>query len=426
MPSVPPPAPLGRVLLVSHNFPPTQGPESALVRINTLDLLQRGWRVSVLTTEMEHFHQTIDHGMLAGLPAELEVIRTPSYDATLRKRWGRFGTLIIILLRNWLVPEVFFLWLLSSVPAGKRWLRHNGPAIIYSRATKHVSNVAGWMLKKATGLPWIAHFSDPWQASSYLNPFQTWIAEWLERRIFRDADAIIIVNGNLYGSFAAIHPVAKDKIHVIPHGYEPLEHPPAPSENVGRRPMQAIHAGSFIPDTREPDVLFQGLALLNKRLPLQGLLQLTCVGADTTRYQAMADELGVGGFVSLLESIPYQQCQDMVARSDLLMVLDTPDQGGIYLPTKLIEYLPYDKPVLGVAEKGSAVHRVLEHCDLNFADQHSPEDIANVFEGLLRQWQAGTWSVSALTRERVLDYRIDRVNGKLHELLTQLSRTLPA
>ena len=117
MPSDPPPAPLGRVLLVSHNFPPTQGPESALVKINALDLLHRGWQVSVLTTAMEHFHQTIDPGMLAGLPADLEVIRTPSYDATLRKHWGRFGTLIIIILRYWLLPEVFFLWLLSSVPA---------------------------------------------------------------------------------------------------------------------------------------------------------------------------------------------------------------------------------------------------------------------------------------------------------------------
>ncbi len=426
MPSDPPPAPLGRVLLVSHNFPPTQGPESALVKINALDLLRRGWQVSVLTTEMEHFHQAIDRGTLAGLPPELEVIRTPSYDASLRRRWGRFGTLIIIILRYWLLPEVFFLWLLSSVPAGKRWLQRNGPAVIYSRATKHVSNVAGWMLKKATGLPWIAHFSDPWQAALYLNPFQTWIAEWLESRIFRDADAIVIVNGNLTGAFATLHPEARGKIHVIPHGYEALDHPPAPSQNVGKRPLEAIHAGSFIPRTREPDILFKGLALLNQRLPLKGLLKLTCVGADTTRYQPMADELGVNDFVSLRDSIPFKECQDMVEGSDLLLVLDTPDSGGIYLPTKLIEYLPFEKPVLGVAEKGSAVHRVLEHCHLHYADQHSEEDIASVFEGLIRQWESGTWGVSALTRERSVDYRIDKVNEKLHALITELSQSLTA
>ncbi len=413
-------------MLVSHNFPPTQGPESALVRINTLDLLRRGWHVAVLTTGMEHFHQGIDHGMLEGLPADLEVIRATSYDANLRKRWGRLGIAILILLRNWLLPEVFFLWLFCAVPAGRRWLKQNRPAIIYSRATKHVSNVAGWFLKRSTGLPWVAHFSDPWHAAWYLNPFQAGIAEWFERRIFRDADAIVIVNERLKAEFALTHPGCEHKIHVIPHGYEPLSHVPPPCANPGKGPLQVIHAGSFLPGLREPDQLFKGLSLLNQRLPLKGLLVLTCVGVDTTRYAAMAAGLGLDGIVSLQESIPYQQCQDMVASSDLLLVLDSPNSGGIYLPTKLIEYLPYAKPVLGLAEQDSAVQRVLQHCDLTFADQNSPEAIADAFEALLKQWQAGTWGVSALARERALDYRIDRVNDKLHDLMTQLSSSFAA
>ena len=426
MPSTPPPASLGRVLLVSHNFPPTQGPESSLVRINTLDLLQRGWNVSVLTTTMEHFHQGIDRGMLDGLPDSLEVLRTRSYDAILTKRFGRLGTLMLIILRYGLLPEVFFLWLFSAVPEGKRWLKKHGPAVIYSRATKHVSNVAGWFLKRATGLPWIAHFSDPWQAAKYLNPVQTAIAEWLERRIFRDADAIVIVNNRLTAEFALLHPGCEKKIHVIPHGYEPLKQLPPPSVNIGKRPMQIIHAGSFYIGLREPDDLFKGLGILNQRMPLAGLVQLTCVGADTTRYQSLVDEAGIGGFVSLRESVPFKECQDMVAASDLMLMLDSPRSGGIYLPTKLIEYLPYHKPVLGLAEPDSAVHRVLQHCDLLFADQNNPQDIADAFERLVKQWQAGEWGVSDLTRERVLDYRIDRVNGKLHDLLTQLSSSLTA
>ncbi len=419
-------ASLGRVLLVSHNFPPTLGPESALVKINTLDLIRRGWKLSVLTTTMEHMHQTIDHGMLDGLPSDLEVIRTPSYDGSLRKRYPRLWTPFLIAIRNWLLPETFFLWLISCVPAGRRWIHEHGPAIIYSRATKHVSNVAGWFLKRATGLPWVAHFSDPWQAAKYLGPLQVAIAEWCEHRIFRDADAIVIVNPQLTGEFATMHPGCEKKLHVIPHGYVPLEKVPPPSANPGTRPMEAIHAGSFIPGLREPHDLFRGLSLLNQRLPLKGLLHITFVGVDTTRYQSFADELGLHEIVSLLDSVPYQKCQDMVASSDLLLVLDSPHSGGIYLPTKLIEYLPFEKPVLGLAEKDSAVHQVLKHCDLTFADQNDPAAIAEVFEQLLKQWQAGTWGVSDLNRERVLDYRIDRVNEKLHDLLTQLSRTLPA
>jgi len=411
---------LGRVLLVSHNFPPTLGPESTLVKLNTLDLLQRGWQLSVVTTTMEHYSQEIDPELLDGLPKTLEVIRTPSYDAVTRKRWPYLGTKLLQLL-NLVLPEVFLLWSLSAIPAGKRWLRQHPDAVIYSRATKHVSNVTAWFLKRATGRPWIAHFSDPWQMF-YLNPLQARIARWFERRIFRDADAIVVVNAALAKTFEVTHPRACGKIHVIPHGYAPLERDCVGSKEAGLRAMEVIQAGSFIPTMREPDNLFAGLALLNSRLPLRGRLHLTCVGADTTQYKAKVDALGLTGIVMLLAAVPYQKCQEMVASSDLLLVLDTPNSGGIFLPTKLIEYLPYAKPVLGLTEPGSTVHEVLQNCDLDYADQNDPEAIASAFEQMLMRWQSGNWGVSLLNLERVQSYRIDKVNEPLHLLLKHLSK----
>ena len=423
MSSPPPPSSTGsskgRVFLVSHNFPPTSGPESSLVKLNTLDLLRRGWRVSVLTTTMEHMHQGLDRGMLEGLPADLEVLRAPSYDAVLRKRWPRVARVVLTILHQWILPEIFLFWLPSSVPAGKRWLKQNGPAILYSRATKHVSNVTGWFLKRATGLPWVAHISDPWLGEP-MNRFQIWLGWQLESRVFREADAVVIVSAKLAGRLLKQYPWAESKIVIIPHGYAPLEKTPAPVIGAGSRALHALHAGSFIPGLRDPDKLFAGLAMLNARRPLEGRLKLTFVGEDTGRYQAQADALGLSGTVELLPSVPFHVCQDMIDKSDLLLVLDTPGFGGIYLPTKLIEYLPYAKPVLGLTEPGSAVHQLLQECDLAYADQGRPEEIAAAFERLLAQWETGVWEVSAKSRESALGYRIDRVNQKLDALLTSL------
>ncbi len=414
----------GRVFLVSHNFPPTSGPESSLVKLNTLDLLRRGWRVSVMTTTMEHMHQGMDRGMLDGLPADLEVIRTPSYDAVLRKRWPRLARIVLTVLHQWIMPEIFLFWLFSSVPAGKRWLKKNRPALIYSRATKHVSNVTAWFLKRATGLPWIAHISDPWLGEP-MNRFQIWIGWQLESRVFREADLIVIVSTKLAERLLGQYPWARDKVRIIPHGYAPLEKPPAPVAGAGTRALHALHAGSFIPGLRDPDKLFAGLALLNEKRALEGRLKLTFVGEDTARYQAQADALGLTRVVELLPSVSFQKCQEMIDQSDLLLVLDTPGFGGIFLPTKLIEYLPYSKPVLGLTEPDSAVHDVLRECDLAYADLSKPADIAAEFERLLAQWEAGDWDVSAKSREAALRFRIDHVNERLDELLESLvSRTM--
>lgn len=408
-----------RLFLVSHNFPPTLGPESALVRINTLDLLRRGWQVSVMTTTMEHMHQGLDFAMLDAFPKDLEILRTPSYDAVLRKRWPRLARLVLTVLHYWILPEIFLFWLFSSVPAGKRWLAANGPAVLYSRATKNVSNISAWFLKRSTGLPWVAHISDPWVGDP-LNGFQRWFAEKLESRVFRDADAIVIVSDKLADYILRLYPWARHKVHIIPHGYAPLEKPPTPVTDAGKRALQALQAGSFLPGYREPDKLFAGLALLNQREPLQGRLKVTFVGEDTVCYQPLADKLGLSHVIELLPSVPYQKCQGMIDASDLLIVLDTPGAGGIFLPTKLVEYLPYSKPVLGLAEPESTIHQLIRDCDLSFADQNDPSAIADAFEALLSRWENGIWEVSQKSREGALKYRIENVNNQLDNILTSL------
>jgi glycosyltransferase involved in cell wall biosynthesis len=409
----------GRLFLVSHNFPPTLGPESSLVRLNTIDLCNRGWQVSVLTTTTEHMHQSQDFGMLQGLPASLEVIRSPSYDAVINKRFHRFGRVLMFMLRSYLLPEVFLLWLFSAMPAGRRWLKQNRDVIIYSRATKHVSNVLGWYLKCATGLPWVAHMSDPW-VDHTINPFQRWVAGRLEKLIFRDADAIVTVSARLGEHLLKPYPWARHKMHIIPHGYAPrtqaFQHHAA-----GTRPLRILHAGCFYPGYREPDKLFEGLALLNQRASLQGRLTTILVGDDTGYFQGSAERLGLSQIVEFLPSVAYAKCQQMIAESDLLLVIDAPGTGGIFLPTKLIEYLAHQKPVLGLAEPDSTIHQLLQECDLSFADQNNPQHIAEVLLGLLDRWESGTWGVSDLSKQRGGRYQIDQVNGALDELFSSVA-----
>lgn len=406
----------GRLLLVSHNFPPTQGPESSLVRLNLIDLASRGWKVSVLTTTIKQMFQGLDFQMLDGLPDGVEVIRTPSYDAVLKDKWPRLSRLILALLHYHLLPEIFLFWLLSAVPEGRRWMQGHGPAIIYSRATKHVSNVAAGFIKRATGMPWVAHISDPW-VYTHLNGFQRWCAEQWERRVFRDADAIVIVSQKLADYILRLYPWARHKVHIIPHGYAAVEASPAPVGRAGGRPMVMLHAGAFIPGYREPDSLFEALALLNRRTSIQGRFKAVFVGDETTRYQELADNLGVSVVVELLPSMPYQKCQQMISDSDLLLVLDAPNTGGIFLPTKLIEYLAHQKPVLGLSEPGSTVHEVLKECDLAFADQNNPEEIAQAIEKLIQLWESGSWGVSDASKAAGARYQIDRLNSTLDDLL---------
>ena len=422
-PSAAPPFPRSRVLLVSHNFPPTIGPESSLVRLNTIDLVRRGWDVTVLTTTTTHMHQKMDGKSLEGLPAGLCVMRTPSWEAVFRNRFPRIGSLTLSALMK-VLPEIFLAWALSAVPAGLRWLNLYGPAVIYSRATKHVSNLAGLFLKRKTGLPWVAHFSDPWLGYP-MNPIQIWLGRQIEKRIFNEADAVVTVSHQLATHFAELYPLSASKIVVIPHGYEPMmdSKPAEQPLNTGRA-LTVLHAGSFMPGLREPLALFMGLAKLSERTPLHGRIMVTLVGDDTRRYQDMADECGVSDIVELRDSLPFHECQQRIATSDLLLVIDTPGFDGVFLPTKLIEYLAHRKPVIGITERGSAVHDVLQECGLSFADIQDPKSIADAFENMLALWADGELDSARPNRESADNYAIENVNRKLDDLLLTLSSKL--
>ena len=406
----------GQILLVSHNFPPTQGPEASLVRLNTIDLSRRGWHLSVITTTMMHMHQRLDLKTLEGLPEGMEIMRTPSWEAVFRQRFPRLAGGVLRILMH-VLPEIFLGWAFSAVPAGRSWLAHNPGAMIYSRATKHVSNVAGLYLKRHTGLPWVAHFSDPWLGYP-MNPCQIRLGRMIERRIFREADAVVTVSRQLAAHFAEIHPEAASKIHVIPHGYE-AELSGKATPAAGGRELRVIHAGSFMPGLREPLAFFAGLARLHRAGSLHGRIKVTMVGEDTRRYQPAGEALGIASLLDLRDSVPFHVCQDMIDKADLLLVLDTPGFGGVFLPTKLIEYLPFRKPVLGVTEHGSAVHDVLRESGQHFADIEDDRSIADTIGGLLERWEAGRWH-EVCPGDQVTRYRIDNVNKSLDDLFLSL------
>ena len=87
-------------------------------------------------------------------------------------------------------------------------------------------------------------------------------------------------------------------------------------------------------------------------------------------------------------------------------------QGGIDERMQRIH-----ETVLALAEPESTIHEVVKECDLNFADQNSPEEIADRLEQLLAQWESGSWGISEASKEGAARYRIDRLNSALDDLL---------
>lgn len=410
-----------QILLISHNFPPTVGPESYLVYLNALSLNREGMDVTVLTTshKFKHTRQQLDETPLKDLPANIQVIRTASYDNDIKARSPRIGGHMLKAMEATFLPESYMLWLPTALPAGTRHLAKS-PSVIYSRAQKHVSNVCGWRLKRRTGLPWIAHFSDIWSGNHYHSaPIQA-VIRALERRIFRDADKLIFVTQK---AVDAVMPGCPDswrqKTSVIPHGYT-LEIPQATGRPIGTGPLRLIHAGVFYPGMRTPETLFQAIQKINQKRSLKGRLSLTLLGGQNQAYQEMARSMGLEDLVEFKDSVPHTECQRLIQECDLPVMIDTIGYGGVFLPSKLIEYFAFQKPVMALTEPNSAVSGLLQDCGLPFADLTDSTQSAQVLEDFLHRWESGQWELPADTRGKMRGYQIDRVNQPLFQMMAEL------
>lgn len=390
------------------------------MRLNTIWMLRAGFDVRVLTTTQAHTLQVMDRTLMAGLPEDLVIERQPSPDAVLTARFPRAGRVAAVLLGRTVLPEIFLPWALPATVAGCRMVREWRPHVVYSRAPKHVSNVVGWRMKHKTGLPWVAHFSDPWiTAGLPYRRLQRWLGLPLERRILRDADALVFVTRQAMERILAPHPAAwRERARIIPHGYEAT--PPDAVTTPVKGPLTVIHAGAFYPGIRRPETLIEALKRMHAASPLDGRMVVECIGDDSTCYQQQTDAAGLAKVLRFLPPVPFDECQRKIAASHLTLILDTAGYGGVFLPTKLFEAFASRRPVVGLAEPGSAVAEILEQADLPWADVRAPAHIAEVLTRLLHAWE-GQHALATGKSEVLASYEIDKVNEPLAALLNGMA-----
>ncbi len=413
-----------RILFVSHNFPPTAGPESSLVRLNTSWMLRAGFDLRVLTTTSSHALQAMDASLMRGLPEDLVVVRQLSPEAQLTTWFPRAGRWAAVTLGRRVLPEIFLPWVLPATRAGCRMVRDWSPQLIYSRAPKHVSNVVGWRLKRKTGLPWVAHFSDPWITAGLPHRrLQRLIGLPLERRILRDADALVFVTQQAMDRVLKAYPASwRERARVIPHGYEePAEVPGSQVRPPVAGPLMFIHAGAFYPGMRSPETLIAALQKLHAIAPLDGRLVIQCIGDDSLSYRPRAEAAGLAGVVRFLPSISFDECKVRIAASHVSLIIDTPGYGGLFLPTKLFEAFGSKTAVLALTEPGSALAGILERGEMPWADVRDPSRIADVIASLLETWEKYRKAPTLGRREVIESHEIDCVNLPLASLMKDLA-----
>src|SRR4029079_15886331 len=98
------------------------------------------------------------------LAPQLRVLRAPELPVTpylamalSKLGWERARTYV-----TW--PAPFQGWLPAAIAVTLREVRRNRPEVLYTTSAPYVSHLAGLVVHRLTGIPWVADFRDEWAA----------------------------------------------------------------------------------------------------------------------------------------------------------------------------------------------------------------------------------------------------------------------
>jgi glycosyltransferase involved in cell wall biosynthesis len=394
-------------------MPPMYGPRATQVARLLSQLAALGWRPAAICLAPRRDGPNWFDGGTYAPPQGVDLVRVPSPQESLAVR-------AVLRLASWLrdYPDTARIWVRRAADAAIGLAAAGEYAGLITFAQPWSDHLVGLRVRRSTGLPWVAHFSDPWAGSPYATPRQRSIWRPMEEQVIREASAVVFVTEETADLTMAKYPGAwRSKVSVVPHGFEarPVD-PPRPADV--RRPLRLVHTGRFYRGVRTPTALLRALADQHRRDPIHGALDVVFVGPHTQEYEREAAALGLTPFVKFRGRVAPAEAMRIAAGADALLVIDAASEGpSVFLPSKLIEYLPLRKPILGLTPPTGASARLLRRLGCAVAPPDDAAAIGVALHDLVGRWRRGTFGVSDAFDQVAAEFDITRTARILHDVL---------
>ena len=335
-------------LLLSYTFPPDN--TAAAVRPGQLyDYLPAlGYQPHVVASSFE-----------GGASADPHVRRVPGRQESGRRQ--RASRSIRWWMRNFAPYDDRLPWIPYARGAAAEVIGSGRVKAIFSTSPFLASHFAALSLKRRYGLPWIADFQDPIRD----NPFRArrWFFPYdaiIEHLFFRFSDRIIANTDTVADAWRARYPKFAHKVSVLWNSFDPREQMVSVARP-HRTHRVVAHVGTLYGD-RHPSRFLRSLERLGAdaadiRVKLVGPIEPQIL----QRLKPLLDRLSAIGVLEYGNRlVDRAEALTQTAEADSLLLLDlNARNAALQMPSKLLDYVRYGKPVLAYTPRNSPVERIL-------------------------------------------------------------------
>jgi len=357
-----------RILIVSKSFPPRNSAQALQVGKVAEAIADTGIEVRVLAG-IDTMANDREH-----TPDNCSVVYVPYHR--LRSRVRVFAKA----LRLCDSVNQLATWVRRATAEAQRQIETFRPDCFLTSSMPFQTHLVGLAIKRLTGLPWVASFSDPWPQRFDPPPYYRrgfpvlrGMQMSLSARVIRDCD--IVHMPSQYGiklTEKVIGFPIISKAVAIPHiGYYASD-ADTTSDHFG----WLAHVGQLTRE-RVSEALLAGVQEAHRKIPhrFKGLL---CVGIGCAEFKKMIRRMRLDDIVKLTGQLSGEQAIRVSRSATALLVIEADMAISPFLPSKFADYALTGKPIIAVTPPVSAIRDYLESFGGGSAVRHDADEIAEV------------------------------------------------
>lgn len=368
-----------KLLYISYYFEYNSNP-NGIQSERLLSELKNYYDITVVyRTRTKHSKQTLND-----FSASKDFDLFPVYSKDL-SIWDRRINRYIISICDFLSLDII-IWCFTFLMKFRR-RDHN---IIMISSNPFTVQIIGLLLKIRHKYTYISQFFDPLVDNyfSKLSRIALLIRKQYEYLIIKKSDFVFANNTMQYDRYIERYGrKLADKIHIIPFCTDVTLLDKINSNyrrEINKNGKTILtHAGNLYGE-RNLDLLIVALNLLKKReVNLSDKLSVELIGGYEYKEFIKVKTNNLENVISFIPSLPFSEIYKYLQTSDGLILIDPDIEANIYFPSKLCEYLIYNKIIFGIIPHKSACRETLINTGNLIFHKEDGEFLANSISKLM-------------------------------------------
>ncbi len=418
-----------RILILTYSYPPLLDAASIFITKLIRNLNRLGVELWVICSQppksslfLKLLGIQLDHYLFQLLPDNINTLRisdtaTRFFMKSLGK-WFPFFELS---------PDENWIFALKSINAAVKIIRNGKIDLLFTRGMPMSCHVAGHIIKRRTGIPWISYWSDPWVTNPYhvglVGPLGKRINVFLEKRVLQNSDRVVFVTDTTRETVLGNYTVDwREKCHLVPHCFDrELSFLSANKHVKMTSNLTITHVGKLY-HKRRPDWLFVALKeILDENPTLSQDLTLLFIGRVEERMKKLIKELSIDDFVHWLPPVSYLESLQYIHSSDILLLIDAPsDDPSPFLPSKLADYLGSGRPIFALTPKRGETASLVKQINGWIVEPDNVQEIKTALLEILKKWEKGTLMEHRYSPDALKQYSAGEATSKLIGVFEEL------